>query len=185
MSQVINTRSKREALLKSRQEELEFGWELQLPDASETTGEDFYVRIRKLSLAEKSAYTGVPDDMAELVMRRTKDFSKMAQEKSKGKQQLSEFEFLDMLKDPDFEDVINTVCLAAFIDPPLVASEEELKDKPDAWLLDDFSFGDRLHVFTTLQKPNSKEAQTMRRFRPESATDVGRGGTVEQAEGTA
>lgn len=185
MTQVsINTRSKREALLNSRKEELEFGWELQLPDASETFGEEFKVRIRKLQLGEKAAYIGVSDDMAQRVYERTRDYAKLAQEKSKGKD-MGQFEMLDMLMEPGFEDVINTTCLAAFIDPPLVETEAELESNPDAWLLSDFSFGDRLHVFITLQNPDSKEAKAMTRFRPESATDVGRVGTEPDTESAA
>ncbi len=185
MTQVsINTRSKREALLNSRKEELEFGWELRLPDASETFGEEFKVRIRKLQLGEKAAYIGVSDAMAQRVYERTRDYAKLAQEKTSGKD-MNQFELLEMLMEPGFEDVINTTCLAAFIDPPLVETEAELESNPDAWLISDFSYGDRLHVFITLQNPGSKEAKAMTRFRPESATDVGRVGTEPDTESAA
>lgn len=184
MTHTINTADKRAALLKNRKEETEFGWNLRLPDASETLGEDFTVRVRKLQLGEKAAYTGVSEEMSNRVYQRTKDYAKMAEERSKGKA-LSQFETLEMLMEPAFEDVINTVCLAAFIDPPLVETEAEQAENPKAWLLSDFSFGDRTHVFTTLQNPTSKEAKAMTRFRPESPADVGHMGTEPDTDAAA
>lgn len=185
MSKVsINTLSKREALLKSRKEELEFGWNLQLPDATETFGEPFFVRVRKLQLGEKAAYIGISDDMAQRVYQRTREYSQMAKERS-SKQDVGEFDMLEMLMEPEFEDVINTTCMAAFIDPPLVETEADRSSQPDAWLLSDFSFGDRMHVFTTLQNPESKEAKAMTRFRPESTPDVGHLGAEPDSESAA
>lgn len=184
MTEIINTQDKRAALLRSRKEETELGWNLRLPDASTTIEDDFFVRVRKLQLGEKAAYTGVSDEMSSRVYQRTRDYAQMAEERTKGKE-ISQFDTLEMLMEPDFEDVINTVCLTAFIDPPLVETEAEQEENPDAWLLSDFSFGDRIHVFMTLQNPASTEAKAMTRFRPESAADVGRVGTESDPDAAA
>lgn len=178
---MLNTRNRREMLLQKRAEEIEYGYELNLPDASEEMGEPFAVRVRKLRLGERAAYTGISEELSRKVQERTKDYADLLQRKVEG-ESVSAYDAISLVADPGFVAVVNAVCLAAFIDPPLVETEEEQSGNPDAWLVSDFSFGDRIHVFNALQAPDSKEAQSMTRFRPESSPDVETGAVLQDVQ---
>ncbi len=167
----MTKRIDRSAFRKARETARDNGYTFVLPDASIAAGEDFEVRLRRISLQEKAATNGISQDVQDEVFRRTRDLSDWQAEQQKRRTKPTDQ--LEMLRQSQpLITSLNAVCVAAFIDPPLVETEAELASTPDAWVIEDFSVDDRWGAFQAITNGDSTEAKSLRLFRPESADDV-------------
>ena len=174
------TRINRSVFRQARETARDHGFVFLLPDASIAAGEDFEVRLKRISLQEKAAANGISQEVQDEVFRRTRDLSDWQAEQQKRKTKPADQ--LEALRQSEpLITSINAVCCAAFIDPPLVESEEQLASKPDAWVVDDFTIDDRWSAFQAITNGDSTEAKSLRLFRPESADDVPNHPTVQVA----
>ena len=174
---IKNTRSLREKMLAGRSARNAVTRDIRLPDASDDAGEDVIVQVRRFELGERAVYFGAPEHMTDRIAKRTKDYatlmSKNGVDIKEGVGEMTAAAFvLLMSQEPEFEDVVNTVCVAAFVDPPLVETEAERSINPDAWMITDLTFGDRTHVFYQLQSKEVKRNKALETFPEESAADV-------------
>ena len=187
-----HTLTRRERMLQGRAERNARTRDIRLPDASADMGEDFIAKVRRFELGEKAVYFGAPESMVNRIAQRTKDYAGLLEKNnitvsSEGVSLNMSAFMIKMAQEPKFEAIVNTVCLVTFVDPPLVETKEELAGNPDAWHIDDLTLGDRIHVFYQLQTPEPKKPKEVAQeklldeFRDESADDVGRAGTGDDA----
>lgn len=161
----------RQAFRQARARAREQGFLFVLPDASITNGEDFEVRLRRISLQEKAAVNGISQDVQDEVFRRTRTLAEWQAEQQK--KRIKPADQLEALRQSKpLIDSVNAVCCAAWIDPPLVETEAELDRIPNAWHVDDFSVDDRWSAYQAIINGDSAEAKSLRLFRPEPADDV-------------
>lgn len=176
----IDRKITRTAFKKFRERGREHGFVFVLPNASIEAEEEFKVRLRRISVQEKAAVNGISQEMQEAVYRRTRDLAKWQQEQQRKK--IEPADQLEAIKQSEtLINSIDAVCCAAFIDPPLVETEAELSGKPDAWVTDDFAIDDRWSAYQAITDGDSKEAKSLVMFRPESTTDAGDSGPVQDA----
>jgi hypothetical protein len=177
----INRRMNRQAFLKQRENARTLGFEFVLPDATLTNeGDPFVIRLRRISLQEKAAINGITQDVQDEVYRRTRDLAKWQAEQQRKQKDLAAQ--LDAIRDNDaLIRAVNAVFCAVVIDPPVVETEAELTSTPDAWHVDDFTVDDRFAVFQAATDGDSKEAKSLKLFRPESDRDVPDSGALQDA----
>lgn len=170
-----NTRDLRQRMLEGRAKRNEITREIRLPDASLEAGEDVIAKVRRFELGERVAYFGAPEHLSKRISERTKDYAEMMSKHNVDISQgigMSMVAFMLLVsQEPEFEELVNTVCVAAFVDPPLVETEADLTRNPEAWLVQDLTFGDRTAVFYGLQE-KTEEAKEMRKFRGETGDAV-------------
>ncbi len=123
--------------------------EMPLPES------DLTVTLRKVSLLSLAANGQIPQTLAaaadQLLSDKGADIS-LAELRSSA-------------------EVINLVVKACVIDPPLVDTEEEATQNPDAVWIGELAFEDRIAIF---QWANAKaQVQALKPFRPEPAGAVG------------
>jgi hypothetical protein len=178
----ITQRMSRQAFLKQREQARTIGFEFVLPDATILNdGEPFMVRIRRISMDEKAAVNGISQTMQDEVYRRTRKLATWLGEQQK-KASTVEQQLDAVQNDETLVRAVNAVFWAAMIDPPIVEREEDLETNPDAWHIEDFSVADRFSVFRAATDDDSKEAKSLKLFRPESTDDVAGFGAMQAAE---
>jgi hypothetical protein len=174
------TRIDRKAFIKARERARDQGFVFTLPDASLANGEDFQIRLRRISLDEKAAVNGITQSMQDEVYKRTRALvewqADQAKRKVKPADQLESLQNSETLKRS-----VNAVCVAAWIEPALVEDEADLERNPDAWHVDDFTVGDRWAAFQAITNADSAEAKRLTLFRPEPADDVPHSAPVQDA----
>lgn len=187
-----SAQSLRERMLAGRAKRNESLREIRLDDASEDAGEEVIAKVRRFELGERAVYFGAPESMSKRISARTKDYARIMGKHNismSAGANMSQLAFmLTMSQEPEFEAIANLVCLVSFVDPPLVETERELADNPDAWLVTDLTLGDRTSVFYQLQTPEPKSPEEVKqekmqeKFRPESEADVGADRVGDDAE---
>jgi hypothetical protein len=177
----ITRKMSRQAFLKQREHARVHGFEFVLPDATkDNDDEPFTIRVRRLSLDEKAAVNGITQTMQDQVYQRTRQMVDWIADQEKRKTKPSD-QLQALQESKSLRDAVNAVCVAAWIDPVLVETDAELAQNSDAWLVDDFSVSDRWDAFQAITNSSSKEAKSLKLFRPESGDDVADSGTVQDA----
>ena len=168
----VGTRINRQAFIRQREYARKHGFTFTLPDATKDNDDQpFVIRVRRLSLDEKAAVNGISQSMQDQVYRRTREMVDWMSEQEKKKAKPSD-QLEALQESQSLRDAVNAVCVASWIEPQLVETETELATNPDAWLVDDFSVSDRWDAFQAITNSDSKEAKSLKLFRPESADDV-------------
>lgn len=139
------------------------------PLAATSIGEDkvFEARVRRLNTTDLAAIEMLPQAMQAVVWAGIKAFQKL-QKDTKDAESLMEagLQNQDLLKTAD------AYCIAAFIDPPLVATEAELATSPEAYWVKAIAGEDRLSFFFACMDADQTSARRLRSFRPEAAQYV-------------
>ena len=146
------------------------GYWFTLPDATrDQEGEPFEVRLRRLSLQEKASLNGISQEMQSMVQEKTRALMAV-RENYKGK---PDSEMIDFIKeDSALSNAVNAVVVAVMIDPPVTLDQAESDANDDLWHIDDLTSDDRWSIFTASTEPSSREAKSLRLFRPESDVPV-------------
>jgi len=161
----------RAALLKHKRDQQELGLEFPLAATSIGMERQIVARIRRLSLVDRSTIKDLPEPVQAVVWEGLKDLQKeqkRLQEEGGDPQSLLEGlknnERMLLAADP--------FCVAAFIEPQIVATEADLADNPDAWVVTDLAPEDRLSIFLICADAESEQAKRLKLFRPRRVIDV-------------
>lgn len=161
----------RAALQKHRENVLELGLEFTLAATSIGMSKPMTARIRRLSLLDRSTLKDLPEPVQATVWAGLKDLQKeqkRIQEEGGDPESL-----LDALKSNERTlAAADPFCVAAFIEPRVVATTDDLNGDPDAWVVTDLAPEDRLAVFIICADAESEQAKKLRVFRPRSVVDV-------------
>lgn len=161
----------RSALLKHKRDQQELGYTITLAATSMGLAEPIVARIQRLSMLDRSTLEGLPVPVQETVWEGLKDLQK--EQKRLQDEGIDPETLLDGLKNNErMLKAADPFCVAAFIEPRLVATERELQDTPDAWVVTDVSPEDRLNVFIVCADAESEQAKKLKLFRPRSVIDV-------------
>jgi hypothetical protein len=95
------------------------------------------VTVRQLSFADKTMLAGVEPRIQGELTAAFQDRAKATAEAQPGFENVIVQAALN-------ERIANAVCVAGFIDPPLVFTEADLASKPDAWVVTDIPIDDRI-----------------------------------------
>lgn len=168
----------RNELLQHRKAVQEMGFEFPLTATSlGLPGDELqYARVRRITISDQAAIDQLPDHLQRAVNEGLDYLEKEQQRLMESEGSTTTLQ--DRSRNASrFLPAANAFCLATFIDPPLVATERELADHPDAWVVTDIDSADRVDWFFACLNADSEAAKKLKPFRPRSITDV-EGGPV-------
>lgn len=177
---LFNRRQQMDAMLKAREARLSKTYPVRLPSFSEEIGEDVIVNVRRFQIGENVAYFGAPASLSNKIAERTPEYiSLLAQYGAINEQGEVDAESIGLkiagaLYHPTFKAMVDAVVLASMVDPVVVETEEEAAQNPDAWLLDNLDYADRMAIFNGAQSPEltGGEGNSLKEFRQEAGADV-------------
>ncbi len=161
----------RAALLKHKTAQLELGYEFTLAATSIGMPTPITARIRRLSLMDRSTIKDLPEPVQATVWEGLKDLQK--EQKRLQDEGIDPETLLDGLKNNErMLKAADPFCVAAFIEPRVVADERDLNGDATAWVVSDIAPEDRLAVFILCADAESEQARKLKLFRPRSVIDV-------------
>lgn len=161
----------RSALLKHRRDQQELGYTYTLAATSIGLAEPIVARIRRLNLLDRAAISQLPTDVQQTVWDGLKDLQ--AEQKRLQAEGGDPESLLDSVRNNErMLKAADPFCVAAFIEPALVADEHDLPAHPDAWVVSDIAPEDRLSIFIMCADAESEQAKKLKLFRPRSVIDV-------------
>lgn len=153
-------RPTREQIVRMRRMEREEG----VPFWCDVSG--FEARVRLLSLAEQAMLAGIP---VEVQQDLTATLNKQAARPRNR-------DFSDLLETvADDERLANGFCIAGFVWPRLVASEEDLDGTDDCWLVTDLHIEERLKYLKLILGTEQEEMRRIRTFLREGVAGAAAG----------
>lgn len=171
-----------EAMLAAREKRVNETFPVLLPNFSKDLGMDITIQVRKFEVGEDAIYYGASESLSQRISERTADYAKLMADNNielNDDGTVSEVNAgifaLELSTKADFRAFVDTVCLAVAVDPPLVETEAEAAANPNAWLLKNLAYGDRLQIFYRSQAGgdvDGGEGKAMEQFRQEAPADV-------------
>ena len=162
----------RETLNKHLSDQVELGFTLILAAASIGADKPFKARVRRLNMTDKLILE-LPSHLQDVVYagyREVREAQKKIQNENHDPDTLAEMLQNNTRSLP----AANALCVAAFIHPPVVATEEEEKRSNDAdtiWI-ERLPSEDRINFLIACYDASSDQASRLTMFRPESSIDV-------------
>jgi hypothetical protein len=185
MAKSHERRLKSRAELLAHRKKQEIGFEFPLTATSlGLPGDEVQVaHVRRIRISDQAAINQLPDRLQREV---NKGLNYLEEEQ----QRLADSEgSTETLQDRSrnaarFIPAARAFCLATFIDPPLVATEQELAGNPDAWVVTDIDDADCVDWFFACLNADSEAAKKLKPFRPRTVIDVEAGpvGNSDRAE---
>jgi hypothetical protein len=157
----------RDALLDHQRRQREDGYTF--PLAATSLGMDTMIlaRVRRLSTTDRAAIEALPTAVQETVWSGIKAFAASIKD-GQDAQSLIEA----AAKNDEQRKAADGFCIAAFIEPPLVATEAELATNPGAYLVTDIAAEDRISFMYACLDADSVQAKQLKMFRPKSPEHV-------------
>lgn len=166
----------REKLMAARKKSLENGYVFPLETTSIEAGETIEANVRRISMVDKAILDILPVDVQQVVWQGLQEYQREAKKAQAAgdPQSLAEAvrNNVQVLKAAD------AWCLASFINPRLVRTQDELSLYPDAWLVDDVAAEDRIALMQACTDSSTDAAKMLKTFRPQSKADAGDDGAV-------
>jgi len=157
----------RDALREHKLRVLEDGYEFPLAATSLVYGQKLTARAHRLSTTDKAAIDALPTTLQDTVWSGIKQFAELVKD---GREPASLAEAA--ARNDEIRKAANGFCIAAFIEPRLVATEAELAGNPGAYVVDDIEAEDRISFMYACLDADSAQAKQLRPFRRERAHDV-------------
>lgn len=161
----------RNELRRRKQNAQGLGFEFRLSETSIVAGEEQVARVRRITLTDQASINQLPDTLQRVVndgLAYVENEQKRVQEEG-----LSTDTLEDRVKNNTrLLPAADAFCLATFVEPKLVATEAELAQFPDAWLVADIEPADRIDWFMACLNADSEAAKKLKPFRPKSVIDV-------------
>ncbi len=168
-------RSLRNALLENRRRQREDGYMFEFTASNLGIPEDDQIkpgRVRRLNLADRATIDALPTHLQSTVWEGVKEFEKLQKANKAGKedpQSLSEA----VMNNQKSLRAANAFCVAAFISPVIVVTEEEFERNTEAqYVVTDIAEEDRINVFMLCLDGDSEQAKKLKLFRPERPADA-------------
>jgi hypothetical protein len=155
----------------------ELGFEFPLTATSlGLTGDDVQVaRVRRITLTDQAAINQIPQDSRRLVNAGL-DYVEQQQRKIAEEGITTETLEDRVRNNTRVLPAADAFCLVTFLEPMLVATEAELEQFPDAWVVGtDIDAADRIDWFFACLNADSEAAKKLRPFRPRPTGDVSPG----------
>jgi hypothetical protein len=155
----------RDALIEFKRRSVEDGYEFPLAATSIVTGETIKARVRRLSTTDRAAIDALPTAIQETVWSGIKKFAELVKDNQEP-QSLAEAAG----RNDEIRKAADGFCIAAFIEPQLVATEAELT--PGAYLVSDIEAEDRISFLYACLDADSAQAKQLRPFRGKPSQHV-------------
>lgn len=165
----------RQELRAHRQNQEELGYDFVLSATCIGAPEEDWVkaRVKRISLRDAASIDQIPARLQDVVNKGLETLES-AQKKIRDEGGANTETLRDRVKgNTDVLAAASAYCLATFIDPPLVESEDQLRDNPEAWLVTDVHPDDQVDIFFGNLDADSPAAKKFRLHRPERVIDVG------------
>ena len=165
----------RTALLEHRRRQQEDGFLFPLAATSVGMDETLQARVRRLNTTDRASIEMLPSAVQDTVFSGMKAFEKeqKAAEEAGKPGSLSDV----VLSNQRVLLAADAVCIAAFIEPKLVATEDELAANPGAYTVNDIAAEDRISFFMACADADSASARQLKTFRHKPAESVAAGAT--------
>ncbi|MDQ3541389.1 MAG: hypothetical protein M3440_11940 [Chloroflexota bacterium] len=167
--------SLRAALIENRRRQREYGFAFEFTVSNLGIPEDDQIkqgRVRRLNLADRATIDALPTHLQSTVWEGVKEFEKLQKANRAGKadpQSLMEA----VMNNQKSMKAADAFCVAAFISPVIVATEDEFDRNPEAnYVVTDIAEEDRLNVFMICLDGDSEQAKKLKLFRPERTADA-------------
>lgn len=160
----------REAMAEHKRRALEDGYVFPLAATSIVQGTEIKARVRRLTTTDRAAIEALPNDVQATVWAGIKEFQAEQQRISDEGEAQS---LLDAVKsNTRVLPAADALCIAAFIEPRLVAAAADLATHPGAYLVDDIEPEDRISFLHACLDADSASAKQLKLFRRPAAQHV-------------
>jgi hypothetical protein len=157
----------RDALIDHKRRALEDGYTFPLAATSIVQGIEIKARARRLTTTDRAAIDALPTAMQETVWAGIKQFAALVKDAVEP-DSLAEA----AARNDDIRKAADGFCVAAFIDPVLVLSEDQLATHPGAYLISDIEAEDRISFMYACLDADSAQAKQLKPFRRPAAQPV-------------
>lgn len=166
----------RDKMIAARKNSMEKGFWFPLETTSIQVGEEIKVNVRRISMMDKAILEILPLNVQNVVWEGLQEYQREVKKAQAAGDPQSLAEAVrnnsQALKAAD------AWCIASFIRPRIVRTEDELALYPDAWLLDDIAPEDRVSLMQACTDSSSDAAKLLKTFREEPQADARDNGTV-------
>jgi hypothetical protein len=162
----------RDALLEHRRRQREDGYLFPLTATSIGLDETMTAHVRRLNLTDRAAIDLLPKDVQGVVWEGVKEFDKLQKASKAGRDSPDSLDEAILNNEKSMK-AADAFCIAAFIEPRLVATEADLTD--GAYVVTDIAAEDRIGLFMICVDADSARAKNLKLFRRKPHADVSNG----------
>jgi hypothetical protein len=157
----------RDALREHKLRVIEDGYEFPLAATSIVYGQEIKIRAHRLSTTDRAAIDALPTTIQETVWAGIKKFANLVKDGGEPNS-LAEA----AARNDEIRKAADGFCIAAFIEPRLVATEAEVAGVPGAWCVNDIEAEDRISFLYACLDADSPQAKQLRPFRRKPSQHV-------------
>ncbi len=166
----------RDALLEHRRRQREDGYLFPLTATSIGLDEPLVAHVRRLNLTDRAAIDLLPQDVQGVVWEGVKEFDKLQKANRAGKDSPDSLDEAILNNEKSMK-AADAFCIAAFIEPKLVATEADLPANGAAYVVTDIAAEDRIGLFMVCVDADSARAKNLKMFRRQPSPAVQNGAT--------
>ena len=157
----------RDQLIEQKRLTNENGYTFPLAATSIVQGTDLTARVRRLSTTDRASINALPTAIQETVWAGIQKFADMVNDGGKPDSLIEA-----ATRNDEIRKAADGFCIAAFIEPRLVATEADLTGNPGAYLVSDIEAEDRISFMYACLDADSAQAKQLKTFRPKPSQHV-------------